>query len=253
MKNRTEAVVGPTRFVVLGAERTGSNLLSSLLYSHPEGFVGGELFNKAVVDTDQMPWEMDTMLAGHNLADLWKSDSVAFLDRMFATAGQRGYRAIGFKLMYAHGDDNELVRDYLTSDTSIRVVHIMRRNLLRRYLSEQVAQRTGVWDRTDETTPPPPIHLELEKCLWNFNYIETKQREYAEHFKNHDTMEVYYEDLAADLLGIGTRVAAFLGLQPNVDLKTHYKKGVTQSLQQAIVNYDDLKSHILRWASFFEE
>ena len=46
----------PTRFIILAAARTGSNLLRDLVRSHPAVFAGSELFNPNLVTQGVIPW-----------------------------------------------------------------------------------------------------------------------------------------------------------------------------------------------------
>ena len=127
------------RFIILAAARTGSNLLRGLLHSHPQCFVGGELFNHVYFDRRYIPWcpdwssdERAKINHDDTLIDLRKADPVRFIERLFEITRHWGHQAIGFKLMYWHPEMYKEAGDYLVGDTSIRVIHLKRRNLLRR-------------------------------------------------------------------------------------------------------------------------
>lgn len=247
------ATEAPTKFLVVCAERTGSNVLLGLLGSHPDCFVAGELFNPRLIAADRVPGVPESDEA--ELASLRRSDPVQFIDRVFGEAVRQGHGAIGFKFMYNHADLSTAARDYLASDESIRVIHLKRRNLLRRFLSDRRAQSTDVWAQPADTDAPlpPPVHMEFVKSVWNFGHIETKETEYHDVFSDHAILEMSYEDLEADPAAAGARAASFLGLRTGVPLKVRFKKTGTDSLRDAIVNYDELKADMLRWASFFED
>jgi Domain of unknown function (DUF6473) len=243
----------PTRFLVVCAERTGSNVLLGLLGSHPDCFVAGELFNPRLIKAGSVPGVAESEHA--ELVDLRRTDPVKFVDRVFDSAAGKGYRAIGFKFMYNHGDLSTDARGHLANDKEIRVIHLKRRNLLRRLLSDRRAQSTDVWAQTADTSAPPPpaVRLGFVESVWNFGHLENKQAEYQDLFGDHAVLELFYEDLEADPQSAGERAASFLGLRAGVPLEVRFKKTGTDSLRAAIVNYDELKADMLRWASFFED
>ncbi len=249
----------PICFAIVCADRTGSTLLRGMLNSHPDVYVGGELFNDYIPD-GRIPWQLDSAPTGQDAKDeltaLRRADPVAFLERLFGMSAQRGYRVIGFKLMYYHGDRYSAVRDRLRDDTAFRIIHLKRRNLLRRYISEQRARMTGEWSHPSgvDEIQLPEVPLKLKDCLQDFDYVEQQQREYADLFERHDVLEVFYEDLAATPVPVAKRTAAFLGL-PTDDWEPRIKYGKTgtDSLRNAISGYHELRARIRKWGSFFED
>ena len=247
------AAIAGTRFLVLCAERTGSSMLVGLLGSHKECFVAGELFNPRLIAKGHLAgWPNPK---DRELLALRQADPVGFISRVFEIIARRGYRAAGFKLMYQHGQKQVAATEYLVSQKDIRVIHLKRRNLLRRLLSERRAQSTDVWSETPDASgsPPPSVDLPFLNSASNFAHIETKQAEYEERFKSHPVLELFYEDLANDPQAVGACALEFVGLRPEGPLEIRFKKTGTDPLRQAIANYDDLKAQFLRWASFFEE
>lgn len=246
-----------TRFIILCAPRTGSNLLSGLLDSHPECFVAGELFNPRLIDTDQMPIVGDALaLTRDALLDLRRANPVSFVHRFFDALPRERCRAAGFKLIYHHADLQPAVRDDLVNQRDIRVIHLKRKNLLRLFLSERRAQLTDVWAQSVDTRvdPLPSVNLPFLDAAKQFAYLEKKQIEYQERFKDHRVLDLTYEDLAADPQGVISHALAFLGLgPPAAPAEIRFRKMSTDSLRDAIANYDDLKANFYRWASFFEE
>lgn len=250
----------PTRFLILSTHRCGSNLLVGLLNSHSGCFVAGELFNEDFIEQKFVPWfepwHPDTTQDMSQLNRMREDDPVSFVDHLFDITAKRGYEAIGFKLMYYDGDTNEAVRDHLVSDPNIRVIHVRRRNHLRRYLSWRRAEASQVWWASTEAERGPSLPsltLSFQDFIWNVFYVETKEREYAGLFKHHEIFDVTYEELAEDPQTTGSRIIAFLGLSPRDKLDVRDKKTGVDPLRKAIENYDEMKSNIMRWVSFFDE
>jgi hypothetical protein len=149
------ASVEYVRFVVLGDARTGSYMLVQALDSHASVTCFGELFNWDVeyIDYNVPGYDRDS---ARDLA-LRNSDPTTFLrERIFCERGA-GTQAVGFKLLYSHvwGGFPGLL-EALAADRELRVVHLKRRNLLRRLVSTRLAQASGVW-RMEAGTAPLPL------------------------------------------------------------------------------------------------
>jgi len=247
----------PVRFIILTPARTGSNIIVELLNRQPGCFVGYETFADEVIAKGHIPWYFDDQIpSDRELNELRKADPVRFLIRMYEIAEERGFRTVGFKFTYFEGDVMPIIRDYLAADNSIRVIHNKRKQLLRRYLSLQRAREAGLWwvsAKDDKSVPLPSISPRFMDCIWDFNYVECKEKEYDERFKDHQTLEVLYEDLAADPVRSAARIFEFLNLPPPENLEIVSRKTGTDPLRDAIQNYDELKAHFQRWASFFDE
>jgi len=245
---------GPMRFVILAGHRTGSNLLVDLLSQHPDCFAGGELFNWDFMQNGTVPWPAKTEIASADLAKLRGKDPLAFLNFLLQSVPEP---VVGFKLMYIHGVLIPEIADYLGAEKSIRIIHLKRRNLLRRFLSQRRAEITSEWWKSSvqqSETSLPPIRLSFEECVADFTYIETQQAAYAERFNRHEVLEIFYEDLVADMKGTRDRAAAFLGLSAfGSELTVNSRKIAKESLRDEIENYGELKAQFGRWPSFFED
>lgn len=244
-------------FVIITTARAGSNMLRGMIDSHPLALVGGELFNTEFFKSNKIPWPVGNAEQDPELLELRRSDPVTFVNRLHDLAAKSGHRAIGFKLFYHQGDTNEALLNYLASDTNIRIIHLTRQNRLRRYLSLERAKLTGVWARpatatpTAKDSPLPAVQIDFAGLVKDFQRVEDKEREYRDRFKDHDVLEISYEDLAKDPHAVGARAIAFLGLEP-AKLEIRHKKSGTDSLREAISNYEELRSSLRTWESFFE-
>ncbi len=155
------------------------------------------------------------------------------------------------------------VRDYLISERNISIIHLVRRNLLRRYLSYRRALEIGDWRRLAGSAgvPPRAVRLDPHECFRDFLSTEAQRVRYARHFEQHEVREVYYEDLAEDPRGVGAQVVEFLGLTPRDDLEITEEKIGGASMRDSILDYDEFRSEFeaelearkQRWMSFFED
>jgi LPS sulfotransferase NodH len=252
-----------TRFIILAAARTGSNLLRELLASQPGVFTGGEVFNYKLIGEGFIPWyeigppsdERANTNSDQNLIRLWHEEPELFLEKLINVTAAWGYHAIGFKTMYELPNPEDPAGRYLVGDKSIRVIHLKRRNLLRRRVSWERALATDKWFqfRGSEAPELPVITLPITEVVHEFISIEAKQKQYDECFKEHPMLEVFYEDLERDPQAVGARALSFLGIQPDRELKVRLEKTGVDPLRAAVGNYDELRSALIRWASFFED
>lgn len=244
---------GYTRFIVLGRSRVGSNFLRGLLNSHSQITVFGELFQ----NKEEIGWAMPGYRQSNRLLKLFREEPVRFLESKVFRPFPKEVGAVGFKLFYYHAQD-EVWRplwDYLREETSIKVIHIRRENILKTHLSKQQADMTDVWvDTGGERKSRPGVSLSYESCLEAFAQTRAWEQEVARHFAGHDRIEVIYETLAADYASEMARVQAFLGIQAEALAPETYKQP-RKPLSQAILNYAELKERFAgtEWSSFFVE
>lgn len=245
---------GP-RFVILTTERTGSNLLVSLLNNYEHCFCGGELFNNDNIAADRIPWLEIPDAERAGLLALRKTDTTEFWHQLCAIGLSKGHRAIGFKLMYAHTRRQQTLLETIRADRSIRIIHLTRRNLLRRLVSEQQARATNQWALIGNAAraPRPRVEISGEAMLKSFQLVEANQMIFNSMFESHPMLRLFYEDLAARPHEVTARAAGFLGLPqraPDCAI-THHKTG-EKDLAQGLAGFDELHGRMLRWTSFFE-
>jgi hypothetical protein len=115
------------KFIVLTRNRTGSNMLISMLNSHPSIYAEYEILRE---------------LKG------------TFVDRVMNKIYSRYPRfvkAVGCKIFYHHPVDDKsgAVWDRLTRMEDLYVIHLKRKNILRTVLSHEIAKLTDTWVRKD--------------------------------------------------------------------------------------------------------
>jgi len=133
------------RFVVICAPRTGSYMLTHALNYSPHIVCFGEVFNRMVK-------HVDYRVAGYRMHDsqereLRDSDFERFLhERIYAEHDEK-VGAVGFKAPHNHfwALRQQAVLKWLLAEKDVRVLHLQRRNVLRRLLSERIALETGGW------------------------------------------------------------------------------------------------------------
>ncbi len=128
------------KFILLSSQRSGSNFLQSLLNSHPEILVGGELFNR----NDQF---MNDFLIKNNI-QFKNVDPAECIKKYFSRSLKRGTNYIGFRLFYTHlRNKRELIWNTLKYTPDFSLIHLQRKNMLKKYLSLKLAKNTSSWIR----------------------------------------------------------------------------------------------------------
>lgn len=249
-----------THFLIVSPERSGSNLLGEVVGSHCSALFFGEPFNPDFLRRGVFPERMQWMDEQETLADLRASDIAGFYAAATEQAAQRGYTAIGSKLLYSHIDHTPDLCSYLKSAANLHILRLRRRNLLRRLVSERRAQVTGEWWRRKGTipgTPLPRVTLSVSDCMRDFAAQEARQAEYAPLFKNHRVLDMIYEELALDPQSEAVRAQRFLGLSTDVQPTIWSEKTGLDTLREAIANYDELQPSLIAaepsYAAFFDD
>jgi LPS sulfotransferase NodH len=208
----------PRRFVILAARRSGSNLLCSLLGSHPAVRCHHELFNPNGIFTALD--ERDDATSPDALAARDR-DPIGFLDDIWDDT--RGAQAIGFKMTPDQAPD---VLAHVLADTGIAKIMLRRQNALRRLVSERIADATGRWEAYDDAPPlaRPRVHVDAG--------------ELAEHAAR---VEAFHAAIDAALLRSG-----------QVSLALRYEYLFDPQEQARLLAFLDLPPHPLRTRSLHQ-
>jgi len=226
------------RFIVLSRSRTGSNLLISLLNSHPHIYAEGEIFAK---------------LSGRNYKEVLAK---AFAKQPFHI------NAKGFKIFYYHPLDDRScnIWDELQSLNDLHIIHLKRRNILRTLLSRKIAKIQNVWavssDRQHSNLCKDKVSTHFTVDELNKGFKQTREWEEVgdKMFRTHPVLSIDYEELVNDRTNTFRKVTEFLGVE-YTQPKTELKKQNTKSMRETITNYDALKSAFFQteWGLFFED
>ena len=243
-------------FVIVAAARTGTNLLIGMLNDFAGCYVGGEVFNVDYIRDDGIPWRDVADADLVELLALRKSDPMAFWKALCGLSANRGVQTVGFKLLYGQGEGQRGLLEYFAADKTMPIIHLTRRNLLRRLVSERQAQAVDRW--AEPMTAPagdrPKVVISMDDLVSSVNWIETQQALCDSIFAEHPVLRLVYEDLARRPVRTAERVAEFLGLASHANAPTvKWRKTGHENLSDAVVDYEDLLATMRRLDSFFEE
>src|SRR5205814_3567348 len=246
-------------FMITCPARSGSSMLVHLLRSHPEICAHDEVFSpdkvrglsgKYLQRSREDPGFIEWLSAERY------RDPIRFLYKFVLDPD--GKKAVGFKLKHDELvlPGYETMRNEIVSNRKLRIVHLRRNNLLRRYLSHYLAMHVTRVTFAVGAMPIPEvarIRLDPRECEKNFETILAREAEFAGLFAQHRGFHISYEDLVNGQSRKLNALLEFLGVPPRQLTTTTGKLG-RDDLRQAIANFDELREYFsgTRFAEFFE-
>lgn len=235
----------PVRFMIGCAARTGSTMLVRALRSHPGLIVHGEVWGDGMVGLDgPLAHACEADPAAFAALEAARFDAPA--ETLHRFLDPYGAHAVGFKLKF-----DELVRpqwsgirQQVEADHGLRIVFLHRHDLLRRYLSHQIVLRqTGVTNVPAGGDVPgiAPFEVDIQDCLRDIAETRARSREFEAAFAAHPSLQVVYEDLAADPQAECERVFGFLGVAP-VAVRVATERIVRAPPDTLVLNYEALRA-----------
>ena len=226
------------RFIILAAPRTGSNLLCTLLNSHPEVLCHHELFNP-----EGVYYALDHRDGSLDFGSMEERDRepFAFLQRVWNNA--HGASSVGFKM--TRGQNGTVMRS-LIEDSGILKIVLYRKNRIKTFVSELAARQTNQWEAYagDELVTDLPrlridveslqAHSELNEIFYGDirRVLQAKQQPY---------IEMYYENILSE--AEHTRMLEYLGVEASrARLAPSSIKQNDSDLRSLIENYQELES-----------
>lgn len=223
-----------TNFIITYHDRSGSHLLVSLLNSHPEVYCEGEVFNK-----------------------LNETECNLYFQK-YLNSEQRRNKTKGFKMPYSFQTSRRNnIWHKSKGNTQFKIIHLSRSNLLRAYISNEIAKKTAVWYGGRSKQPnlnEKIIKLNAKDCLLWINSTLRQQKKSEYDFRHHISFTLTYENFLFDDNKIN-ELFKFLGVDPNHKASTPLKKQNPEPLNQLISNYEEFKNDFenSEWADFLDE
>lgn len=224
------------KFIVLSRNRTGSNMLISMLNSHPSIYARYEIIRT---------------LDGNSVPDV--------LNKIYSRY-PRFVKAVGFKIFYYHPVDDEsgTVWNKLREMEDLYIIHLKRRNILRTILSKEIAQMTEAWTkryhRGTIVSGEKKVHLDENELLKAFKQTRYWETTYEHIFRSHPMIEIYYEDLLNNTNAEFQKITDLLDLK-FCNARTTFQKQNPERMSELIINYQSIKKSFsnTEWSLFFED
>jgi LPS sulfotransferase NodH len=148
---------------------------------------------------------------------------------------------MGFKLMLDQAVRFPAVLDYLGAH-DFKIVHIVRHNLLKTYISRIRARQTGVYLSTG-SPETVLLHVPVDSLVERLAELEKEQQTLQSLLSrlNLDSITVSYESIASQSRESDVRrLLSFLGVDPDIHLEPRSTKITPDDLAQVIANYEEV-------------
>ena len=236
----------PVRFLIVAAPRTGSTHLRLLLNSHPEVCCHGEVFRDFRIELGGFMGlaPLTPSPLRDRLAAAREADPGEFLLHDVLHPGRMS--AVGAKILYGEFAAGrwEGLCERVRAERALRIVHLTRRNRLKRFLSQYVVERVTRLTLAvhDEQVPVVRrVRVPVPEVLADMAAVAAEEQRFRAIFAGHPLIEVGYEDVitAPASLDTLTAVQRFLGVGPAA-LESPARKILTDRLGDVIENIAEL-------------
>ncbi len=154
--------------------------------------------------------------------------------------------------------DDKRVWDWILRDDKIKIIHLIRKNRLKTLISKVIAEKTGKWTSYDGKknieTKDKKFHLEPDKCFEVFEEIESWEFQTRKTFRDHEVIEITYEDLANDREVTMKEIFRFLSLN-YIKVSTIMAKQNQEKMENLLLNFEELKVELTKagYSHFFRD
>lgn len=219
------------RFVILAAPRSGSNMLCSMLDSHPDILCHHELFNPGGIFY-ALPLRDSPFQLARNMQER-DQQPLQFLSK--AWQQHAGKSCIGFKMTY---QQNLTVFNSVLANPEIKKIILRRKNTVKSYVSKLIAEKSGVWEDYGEARHDKSLQVEVDLQLLRQD-IAANQDYYAHidqrlEQTQQQCLHLEYEQLTDD--ACQREILAYLNCE-DLPLHARSRKQNPNNLEQRVKNY----------------
>lgn len=215
-----------TPFVILSEPRSGSTMLHTYLNSHTEIKSYGEVLRENIE------------------ANAIATETTPYIESLAFKPHTKALKAIGLKLFYEYFEDPRYSSsfNYVINRKDVKIIYLIRRDILKVYVSLKIAQKTNVWSsvKSAGNEPRPKITIDRNDYIQFREEHLRHRRLFVTLLKDHPLLEVAYEDLVQNPQPVLKSVQQFLGVKPKA-LFTLLKQQNPGSVESLITNYDEVK------------
>ncbi len=239
-----------TRFVIFTLPRTGSTLLSKSLNRHTEIFCDDEIFHFSFKDyfspnqfrflkIPLLPKKINYII---NYPATYLRLTV-FLNKYFTNKPSEHFKARGFKLMYYQTLYIPGLISYLKKN-NIKVILLLRENVLRNALSNLRARSTGIYhhqdNNEDKRSGLSKLSVDIPALKQKMDDIVRQNKKLEAIVRDMDYIKVRYEDFV-EWNKTMNRVSDFLNVSQQ-EVVAGAKKLNPDTLEDMIANYAEVEN-----------
>lgn len=238
------------KFCIAGVRRSGTTLIRTTLDSHPRVRCVGEVFRYSArfrliarEKNELSYWQFINATPWRRFQDMLLRENAVngYLDHLYSA---KDCDAIGFKLMNKHSEHYPAVLKYLRRHDG-RVIHLVRKNVLKTMISRAVKQITHRGQATAaEAAPVIRVTLQEERLLSDLERIHRTNEWWQEQCVGMHYLRVTYEDFVADKQSELRRMLDYLEVENVPDLKSHLIKVNPDNIRDVVTNYDAVRHRL---------
>jgi hypothetical protein len=239
------AYLRDSKFIISSAARTGSTFLLTLLRSHPDILVHGEVLTTAerpgmIIGSYNVKRKRDPDYEAA-LGSEMRERPERFIQSILFDSQDRKIAGFKFKTDEAFNPEYRSYSDVIFGDKDIKVIHLVRRNLVDQYISHMIVlHQTGVTLIHHEKDRPEmtPFKADIDHAVTYCHDVVERERRSVDAYANHRSVNVVYENLVE---GNDHRasVLKFLGVK-DLPLTTGIKK-IIQDSGSLVTNLNELR------------
>ena len=239
------------KFMISCPARSGSSMLCSLIHSHPQAICHHEVFafdGQPTVMGVYARKRRDDPEFERQLREYRDERPEAFLYDIVFDSQRR--RCVGFKFK----TDEALrpayreILDLVVTDKDIKIVHLVRRNVLDQYISHRVVEQTGrTFVRAGTEKPQPSrFSIDTDHLIAYVRDVRKRQQSAFEIYRGHRGFVIHYEDIVTPESVALFELQTFLELDRS-QLSTTMLKIVRNS-NDLVLNLSEVRSVLSREA-----
>lgn len=230
------------KFVIVGVRRTGTTLIRTTLDSHPQVRCHGASFRYG---SRSCPTEGANYQTGYQkyvraslrrrIQDrlIPKCTVERYLENLYSG---NACQAVGFKLLENDFHQFPYIMKYLRRH-QIRVIHIVRRNVLKTLISRQV-KKVRQFGQSRQAVAITRITLDENKLLKHLERIDRANQKWIRETSGLPYLQISYESYVSDKEEELKRMLTFLDVEYLPNLTSPLTKVNPDDIQQILINYE---------------
>jgi hypothetical protein len=172
------------------------------------------------------------------------------------------FHSVGFKLKYQQADSYPGVMRFLRDQPRIKVIHLVRTNLLAALVSSAMIprllerfRRPNLLSSDSTNSLERTVRLDPDTLVDDLGQLEMRIDRARRAIAEFDSIEITYENLVDLPRATCRSLLEFLDVDRNVDLESRYVKIMPRSIRDSLDNWSEVSAAIKRtpYASMLDE
>jgi hypothetical protein len=172
------------------------------------------------------------------------------------------FQAVGFKLKYQQADSYPGVMRYFLAQPRVKVIHLVRTNLLAALVSSAMIprllkkyRRPNLLSSDSSESLERTVRLDPNALVDDLRELESRIDRARRAITEFDSIEITYESLVDQPRTTCRILLDFLEVDPDVDLESRYVKIMPRSIRESLNNWSEVCAAINRtpYASMLDE